>query len=254
MDDNAMKSHIAQTWSAEAGYYDNHVSHGVQTDEEKKLWMEVFSALLPGNALHILDVGCGTGAMGLILAGMGHTVAGIDLSEGMMAIGRKKAEEQNLPMTFLTGDAEHPPFEPETFDAVINRHLLWTLPHPETALASWHRVLKPRGVVMVIDGVWDDGSFGAKVRRGVSSGIARIVEAHPHGDKGYSDEVRAALPNLGGVPEETARRYLTDAGFGDIAVQDLARIRENQRKRLKWYEKINPRGTYYLISGRKGIE
>lgn len=251
MDDNALKSHIAQTWSAEAGYYDTHVSHGIQTDDEKKLWIETFSVHLPGDALHILDVGCGTGAMGLILAEMGHTVSGIDLSEGMMAIGRKKAEERNLPMKFLAGDAERPPFEPETFDVVINRHLLWTLPHPDAALAGWHRVLKPRGVVMVIDGVWDDGSFGAKIRRRVSSGIARIVETHPHGEKGYSDEVRAALPNRGGAPEGIARRHLADAGFQHIMVQDLACIRENQRERLKWYQKINPRGSYYLISGTR---
>jgi len=107
MDDNAMKSHIAQTWSAEAGYYDNHVSHGVQTDEEKKLWMDVFQNVLPeGDHLSILDVGCGTGAMGLILAEMGHSVTGIDLSEGMMEVGRKKNADRGLSMIFLEGDAK----------------------------------------------------------------------------------------------------------------------------------------------------
>ena len=254
MDDNAMKSHIAQTWNAEAGYYDTHVSHGVQTDEEKKLWMEVFSTLLPGDALHVLDVGCGTGAMGLILAEMGHTVTGIDLSEGMMSVGRTKAKAAGLSMTFQDGDAEDPPFSENAFDAVINRHLLWTLPHPDTALAGWCRVLKPGGVVMVIDGVWDDGSLLSAARRRTSAAFARILEPHPHGEKGYAEEVRDALPNKGGVPAETSRTYLEAAGFSGISVLSLDKIRENQRSRLRWYQKINPISPYYLISGRKGVE
>jgi len=255
MDDNTMKSHIAQTWNAEAGYYDTHVSHGIQTDEEKKLWMDVFQNVLPeGDHLSILDVGCGTGAMGLILAEMGHTISGIDLSEGMMSVGRKKAKAAGLSMTFQNGDAEDPPFSENAFDAVINRHLLWTLPHPETALASWYRVLKPGGVVMVIDGVWDDGFPFSAARRRTSAALARIFEPHPHGEEGYAEEVRDALPNRGGVPAETSRTYLKAAGFSGISVLSLDNIRKDQRNRLRWYQKINPISTYYLISGRKGTE
>ncbi len=252
MDDKTVKSEIAESWNEEAAYYDTHVSHGIQTEEEKLLWMNAFQTVLPpGDSLSILDVGCGTGAMGLILAEMGHTVTGIDLSEGMMDIGRKKAESAHLPMTFQPGDAEHPPFAEHTFDAVINRHLLWTLPHPDTALAGWYQMLKPDGVVMVIDGVWDDGSALSAVRRGTSSAFSRILELHPHGDKGYSPEIREVLPNRGGVPEAEARKYLENAGFAGISVMSLDSIRINQRQRLNWYQKINSVSPYYLISGRK---
>lgn len=251
MDDTTIKSGIAQTWNEESSFYDTHVSHGVQTVEEKKLWMDAFASVLPTHPLHILDVGCGTGAMGLILAEMGHTVTGIDLSEGMIAIGRKKAEAAGLPMKFLEGDAENPPFVDETFDAVVNRHLLWTLPHPDTALAGWYRALKPEGVVMVIDGVWDDGGVVTAIRRKTSGTLARILEPHPHGEKGYDEEVRRALPNKGGVPEEKTRAYLTAAGFTEISVANLVSIRNNQRLRMKWYQKINPANPYYLISGTK---
>ncbi|MCZ9313526.1 MAG: class I SAM-dependent methyltransferase [Methanocorpusculum sp.] len=254
MDDKAVKSEIAESWNEEAAYYDTHVSHGIQTEEERLLWMNAFQTVLPpGDSLSILDVGCGTGAMGLILAEMGHAVTGIDLSEGMMGIGRKKAETVHLPMTFQSGDAEHPPFAENTFDVVINRHLLWTLPHPDTALANWYQVLKPEGVVVVIDGVWDDGSVISAVRRRTSSVFARILEPHPHGEKGYSTKVCDALPNRGGVPEAEARRYMENTGFVGISILNLDHIRVNQRQRLKWYQKINPISPYYLMAGRKEI-
>ena len=250
MDDSAIKSEIAEIWNDESVFYDTHVSHGVQTVEEKNLWIAAFQHVLPaGQHLRVLDVGCGTGAMGLILAEMGHDVSGIDLSEGMMTVGRKKAETAGLSMTFGTGDAETPPFPDGSFDVVINRHLLWTLPHPDAALLNWYRVLKPDGVVMIVDGVWNDGKCISQMRRDLSAGLSRIIESHPHGEKGYSSDLRNALPNNGGVPESTARQYLEQAGFTRIEVQSLADIREDQRRRLKWYQKINPVSTYYLISG-----
>ncbi len=48
-----------------------------------------------------------------------------------------------LSIDFQTGDAEHLPFEANTFDVVVSRNLVWTLPAPETAMREWHRVLKP---------------------------------------------------------------------------------------------------------------
>lgn len=253
MDDSTIKSKISRTWDEKSGYYDYHVSHGIQTDEEKNLWKKAFLSALPGGQdLRILDVGCGTGAVGLILSEMGYAVTGIDLSEGMMQVGEEKAAKQNLSMVFQAGDAEYPPFEPESFDVIVNRHLLWTLPHPETALANWYGVLKPGGTVMVIDGVWDDGKLGTRVMRGISNTLARLLEPHPHGEKGYSPDVRELLPNLGGVAEDVARQYLADAGFTQITVLDLMHIREDQRRRMPWYQKITTNWSYYLVSGRKG--
>ena len=86
-------------------------------------------------------------------------MTGLDLSEKMMDEGRKKTKERALSMTFLHGDAENPPFPDNHFDVVINRHLLWTLPNPETALKSWKRIIKPGGRVIIIDGLWNDKSI-----------------------------------------------------------------------------------------------
>jgi ubiquinone/menaquinone biosynthesis C-methylase UbiE len=253
MDDRAVKSEIAENWNEKAAYYDTHVSHGIQTEEEKLLWMDAFQSVLPSREnLSILDVGCGTGVMGMVLSEMGHNVTGIDLSEEMMSVGRKKAALTHLSMIFHHGDAEHPPFAENTFDVVINRHLLWTLPHLNTALASWYRVLKPKGVVIVIDGVWDDGSVISAVRRKTSFVFSRIFELHPHGEKGYRTEICNVLPNRGGVPASEVRLCLEIVGFSGISVLSLDDIYMNQRQRLNWYQKINPVPSYYLVSGKKG--
>lgn len=252
MDDKPIKSEIAQSWDNESLYYDECVGHGVKTIEEKQLWKEAFLSVLPEKKqLSVLDVGCGTGAMGLILSEMGHDVTGIDLSEKMMEIGKEKSGKHGLAMKFLTGDAEYPPFAEDSFDVVINRHLLWTLPNPGTALANWYRVLKPEGILMVIDGVWNDGTLVTQICRNLSSTIADIFEPHRHGEKGYSDEIKKILPNSGGVPDQTAQNYFSDVGFVDISIMDLMNIRENQRAHLLWYQKLAAGKNYYLISGKK---
>jgi len=55
----------------------------------------------------ILDIGCGTGSHALILGKRGYAVAGIDLSEKMIAAAAKKAEDGNISVDFRQGDAKN---------------------------------------------------------------------------------------------------------------------------------------------------
>jgi SAM-dependent methyltransferase len=52
------------------------------------------------------------------------------------------------------GDAVAPEFPPATFDAVANRHLLWTLREAEKAMANWLALLRPGGRLLAVDGFW----------------------------------------------------------------------------------------------------
>lgn len=251
MDDANLKAEISESWNHGAKGYDRHVSHGIHSKEEEDLWMKAFSEVLPDDNLKILDVGCGTGAMGLILSKMGHNVNGIDLSEGMMAVGREKAAEIHSDMTFEKGDAENPPFDDNTFDVVVNRHLLWTLPHYKTALKNWYRVLKNSGVLIVIDGRWDDGSAISHIRRKISSSIEERKEKNPHGSHSYGDDVKSELPNMGGLTKEEAVKSFEEAGFEVFKTIELKEILNCQAKELSWYQKIAPKSAYYLIAGKK---
>lgn len=151
-----VKESVRKLWSDRASTFDNSPGHGIHSKQEKQVWMGILTEALDGaRGLKVLDIGTGTGVMALLLAEMGHQVTGIDISEAMLKRAEEKARESNLPVEFRLSDAEALPFEDESFDAVVARHLLWTLPHPEKALAEWKRVLRSKGKVVTIDGQCD---------------------------------------------------------------------------------------------------
>jgi ubiquinone/menaquinone biosynthesis C-methylase UbiE len=227
MIDDEIKAAVRKSRDQSSGRYDSCPGHGIGNREEKDAWKQELNRNLPGSPLRVLDVGCGTGAMGLLFAEMGHQVTGVDLSEEMLTKAREKAHEQKLPIEFRSGDAEHLPFNEGSFDVIVNRHLLWTLPHPEIALREWHRVLKKGGVVLIIEGVWKDRSFPLRAKRMVSDGLAKIF-GHTHGGH-YNKKLRSQLPYDGGVPHETLVFDLEKAGFTGICLRDLMYIRELQK-------------------------
>jgi demethylmenaquinone methyltransferase/2-methoxy-6-polyprenyl-1,4-benzoquinol methylase len=106
---------------------------------------------------HILDIGTGTGIVALEIArnlGDGGKVVGIDLSDGMLATARAKAEKEGLSrqVEFLNMDAEALQFGDNAFDNVLSLYALRHFPNPEKAVAEIHRVLKPGGNVVVAVG------------------------------------------------------------------------------------------------------
>lgn len=249
MIDHEIKDAVRKSWDHSSIMYDSCSGHGIGTEEEKVAWKQELNRNLPESPLKVLDVGCGTCAMGLLFAEMGHQVTGIDLSEGMMAKAYEKANAQKLSIELKRGDAEHLPFNDESFDVVVNRHLLWTLPHPEIALKEWHRVLKNGGIVLVIEGVWKDRSFLIRVKRILSGGLARIF-GHTHGGH-YDQKLRSQLPYDGGVPKETMVSDLERAGFTGIRFRDLMYIRDIQKLQQPWYQRFAPSRTYYIVAATK---
>ena len=98
----------------------------------------------------VLDVGTGTGVVALLAAkkiAEGGKVHGIDLSEGMLATARAKAEKlgHEEKIKFSQMDAENLEFEAETFDAVVSLFALLHFPNPLTALKEIYRVMRPGG-------------------------------------------------------------------------------------------------------------
>ncbi|MBF2054824.1 MAG: class I SAM-dependent methyltransferase [Candidatus Sericytochromatia bacterium] len=71
----------------------------------------------------VLDLGCGTGENGLMLASRGHMVWGIDASESAISQARQKAAERELEATFIVGDALNLTILGEGFHTVIDSGL-----------------------------------------------------------------------------------------------------------------------------------
>jgi len=118
-------------------------------------WETLLAGLVSGApGRRAIDVGTGTGQFAVYLAKLGFRVTGIDISEKMIQKAREHAERCNLDIDFQLQDAENLLFRDSTFDVVVSRNLLWTLPDPGKALQEWRRVLKPAGALIVSDGMW----------------------------------------------------------------------------------------------------
>lgn len=95
----------------------------------------------------VLDVACGTGDMALLLAERGATVTGVDISEEMLDVASLKEKGAR----FMVADAEHLPFEDNTFDAVTCAFGVRNFVHLEQGLSEMLRVLKPGGTLVILE-------------------------------------------------------------------------------------------------------
>jgi 2-polyprenyl-3-methyl-5-hydroxy-6-metoxy-1,4-benzoquinol methylase len=128
---------LRQYWNEDAATYDLAPEHFPYSKAQEAAWSAALSRQLPPPPARVLDVGAGTGSLSLPLARLGYQVTALDLSLGMLERLRLRAADEGLGIEIVEGRAESPPQLP--FDAVIERLLLWTLPHPEATVAAWRR-------------------------------------------------------------------------------------------------------------------
>jgi ubiquinone/menaquinone biosynthesis C-methylase UbiE len=112
-------------------------------------------ALRPGHA--VLDIGSGPGLLAAELAdGVGREgrVVGLDLSEPMLEMARGRCADRSQ-VSFERGDAAKLPFEDARFDAVVSTQVYEYVPDIAGALAEVRRVLRPGGLVAILDTDYD---------------------------------------------------------------------------------------------------
>lgn len=116
-------------------------------------------------AVAAADLGFGTGSLSVLLAEAGLTVVGVDLSPAMVELARNKAQAAGATAEFFVGDASDPDLVDGSFDVVLCRHVLWTLPDPVAALSRWTRLLARDGRLVLIEGRWFDPSSSSASSR-----------------------------------------------------------------------------------------
>ncbi|MDG2455573.1 MAG: bifunctional demethylmenaquinone methyltransferase/2-methoxy-6-polyprenyl-1,4-benzoquinol methylase UbiE [Bacteroidia bacterium] len=111
----------------------------------------------------ILDVATGTADFAIATLSLEpEEVVGVDISEGMLEIGRKKLAAKGITnMRLDSGDSEDLKYEDESFDAVIVAFGVRNFENLEKGLSEIHRVLRPGGVVMILELTQPKGLFGA---------------------------------------------------------------------------------------------
>lgn len=143
----------------------------------------------------ILDIATGTGDLAISLAKTSASkITGLDISEGMLSVGRKKIEKLNLnnKIEMVLADSEEIPFEDASFDAITVAFGVRNFENLEKGLNEIYRVLKKGGVFVVLE-----TSIPTKT-------------PYKQGYKFYSTKI---LPTIGRVfsNDKVAYKYLSDS-------------------------------------------
>jgi ubiquinone/menaquinone biosynthesis C-methylase UbiE len=214
-----VKAQVAAHWGRRAPGFDAGFGHSIRTAAERAAWDRIFDLVLAGRGpLEALDAGCGTGFLSLELAARDHRVTGVDFAPAMLEEARHKAAQQNLPVRFEEADAERLPFPAASFDLAVSRHVLWTLPHPETAIDEWIRVLRPGGRLVVIDGQFNPGFLVEPSQNARTSPEYAAI-----GDR---------LPFLGGRPRKEIEGLFKAHGLVDVGSDPVLDLVEAQAQRM----------------------
>jgi len=183
-----------------------------------------------------------------MFAEIGHTVTGIDLASQMLDLARQKARQANLNIEFRLEDAASVGDADNSYDLVVARHVIWTLPDPERAVADWFRVLRRGGRLALIEGKWGSDKPKARHRRSiratltaaVHAGLSLVSVGRKHWNALKYERVYAQLPFSGGPPADRLVAFLEAQGLHDVKLEPLM-------SPALWGE--TPRWPRYLVVG-----
>lgn len=176
---NTSHENLTDTWNANSDDYNRYSKEGLEDKKELEAWKSIMKEVFGDSPLKILDIGTGPGTIAIVLSEMGHEVTALDFSDSMLSHARANASARGAEVAFVKGDAADLPFSDNSFDAVISRNVLWTLPDPVKALTEWKRVISPDGKLTYIDGDWSNElnkSVKTRFKHLISSFLIRVTQ------------------------------------------------------------------------------
>lgn len=167
------------------------ISFGIDNAWRKK----VIEWVSRTNPKSILDVATGTGDLALMFKNSGaEKIVGLDLSPGMLEIGRKKVISEGLTslIDMVVGDSEQLPFEDNTFDAITVSFGIRNFEDLELGLSEIRRVLRPGGIFVILE--------------------TSVPTKFPY-KQGYKIYTHTLLPTIGRIfsKDKVAYQYLSDS-------------------------------------------
>ncbi|MDP3311746.1 bifunctional demethylmenaquinone methyltransferase/2-methoxy-6-polyprenyl-1,4-benzoquinol methylase UbiE [Lutibacter sp.] len=126
------------------------ISFGIDVKWRKKV-VQIVATTNPNS---ILDIATGTGDLAInLIDTTASKIVGIDISEGMLQVGRSKIKKLHLENTIdmMFGDSENLPFEDESFDAITVAFGVRNFESLEKGLLEIYRVLKTGGTFVVLE-------------------------------------------------------------------------------------------------------
>lgn len=151
--DLGKKEQVAQMFDTISGNYDGLnrvISFGIDIKWRRK----VLQLVAATNPEKILDIATGTGDLAILMAETkAIEITGLDISAGMLDVGRKKITERNLDnrIKMVMGDSESLPFNDHHFDAITVAFGVRNFETLEKGLAEILRVLRPGGLFVILE-------------------------------------------------------------------------------------------------------
>ena len=152
--EQSKKQQVEQMFDNISGEYDGLnrvISFGIDVKWRKK----VVQMIADTNPENILDIATGTGDLIINLAKKTEAtqLIGLDISEGMLSVGRKKINSDGLEerIQMVQADSENMPFDDNSFDAITVAFGVRNFEHLEKGLKEIRRVLKPGGIFVILE-------------------------------------------------------------------------------------------------------
>jgi demethylmenaquinone methyltransferase/2-methoxy-6-polyprenyl-1,4-benzoquinol methylase len=210
------KEQVAQMFDTISGNYDNLnrvISFGIDVKWRKKV-LKIVSDKQPKN---ILDIATGTGDLAILMAKTNaEKIIGLDISAGMLEVGKKKVEEKKLSnkIEMVLGDSENIPFEDNYFDAITVSFGVRNFENLEKGFSEILRVLKPNGVFVILETSVPDKTPYKQGYRFYTKNILPLIGklfSKDNSAYGYLSESAAAFPY-----GEALNNILRKIGFIDV--------------------------------------
>lgn len=209
--DLGKKEQVAQMFDTISGNYDGLnrvISFGIDVKWRKK----VLKMVSDKNPEMILDIATGTGDLAILMTETkAKKIIGLDISAGMLEVGRKKIAQKNLSdkIEMVLGDSENIPYDDNTFDAITVAFGVRNFETLEKGLSEILRVLKPNGIFVILET------------------SVPVKTPYKQGYKFYSKYI---LPLIGKLfsKDDSAYQYLSDSAsvfpFGEALNNILRKI------------------------------
>lgn len=188
------KEQVEQMFDNISEGYDN-LNKVISLGSDMKWKKKVVDLIAQNKPTKILDVATGTADLAIMLAESSTaTIVGVDISEGMLNVGRKKVASKSLSdrIELIKADSEKLPFEDNSFDAITVAYGIRNFEHLEVGLAEMLRVLKPKGQLVILE--------------------TSVPENFPF-KQGYAVYCKYILPTIGGLfsKDKKAYKYLSES-------------------------------------------